>query len=874
MKANEIRNAFIEFFKSKEHYFVPSAPIVVKNDPTLMFTNAGMNQFKDIFLGNKPVIYKRVVNSQKCLRVSGKHNDLEEVGLDTYHHTMFEMLGNWSFSDYFKKEAIQWAWEFLTEVLKIDKNRLYVTVFEGSTEEGLEKDTEAYEIWKNFVDETHILMGSKKDNFWEMGDTGPCGPCSEIHYDLRTDEERSKIAGHLLVNKGNPLVIEIWNLVFIQFNRLADGRLVQLSSKHVDTGMGFERLCMILQGKTSTYDTDIFQPLIRKIEELSSKKYGTDEFTDVAMRVLADHIRAVSFSIADGQLPSNTGAGYVIRRILRRAVRYAYSRLNFTEPVLYQLVDVLVNQMGNYFNELKHQQQLIEKVIYEEEQNFLRTLDVGIKRFENYINKEIKNSNSNVIDGKFVFELYDTYGFPIDLIQLMARENGLTVDIEKFNLLLNEQRERSRKDAQVNASDWIYVTDEKESIFVGYDTTKINSKIIKYRAIEHKNKTLYHLVLEHTPFYAESGGQVGDTGILKNDDETIEIIDTIKENDLIIHVTNKLPSKVEATFTAEVNEERRHLTERNHSATHLLHYALRNILGPHVEQKGSLVHPDYLRFDFSHPAKLTDKEIEKIELFVNDLIWQAIELEENRNMKLQEAQKMGVIALFGEKYGEIVRMIKFGNSMELCGGTHVKNTAYIGLFKIVSETAIAAGIRRIEAVTYKKAYEYLQNVNNQLKQIKLLFNNPKDIIATINSQFEQLKQLQKKLDELKKEKVSNLKNALLNKQFSWKNYSIIAEKVEIEDTDSLRDLVFQLKNIKDNSIVLLATEIDNKAHVALGISDSLVKNASLNASAIIKELAKEIKGGGGGQPFFATAGGQNVNGIPTLLKKIQQILSQ
>ncbi len=868
MESLKIRDTFVEFFKSKGHTFVPSAPIVIKNDPTLMFTNAGMNQFKDIFLGNKPATYNRVVNSQKCLRVSGKHNDLEEVGHDTYHHTMFEMLGNWSFSDYFKKEAIEWAWEFLTEVLKVDKSRIYVTVFEGSREDNLEADDEAFEIWKNYIHKSRILKGSRKDNFWEMGDTGPCGPCSEIHVDIRTKEEIEKLSGYYLVNKGHPQVIEIWNLVFIQFNRLANGTLEPLLSKHVDTGMGFERLCMVMQGKTSTYDTDVFQPIIYKIESLSGKRYGENPETDVAIRVLADHIRAISFTIADGQLPSNNGAGYVIRRILRRAVRYAYSKLDFKEPVIYKLVDVLSKQMGDYFTELKQQQSLIEKVIYEEEQSFLRTLEFGIKRFENYINKE----TVKVIDGKFAFELYDTFGFPLDLLKLMAREHSLDVDEEVFNNCLREQKERSRKDAQINATDWQEIIHDAETAFVGYDTTTIETKIVKFRQVEHKGKKNYHIVLEFTPFYAESGGQVGDCGFIYNEKEKIEIINTIRENELIIHITNKLPENLEATFTAVVNNELRSLTEKNHTATHLLHYSLRKVLGNHVEQRGSLVHPDYLRFDFSHPQKLTDDEIEQIEWMVNEKIWNAINLDEKRYLPIEKAKEMGAIALFGEKYDNFVRVIKFGESIELCGGTHVKNTATIGLFKIVSESAIAAGIRRIEAITYKKAWEYLQKNNNQLKEIKFLFNNPKDLNKAIQQNFDNLKQIQKKYDELLKEKLKIIKENLIQKQYQLDKYSIIAEQVNIDNTEAVRDLVFQLKNTKENAVVLLACVIENKAHIALGISDNLLNENKHNASNLVKEIAKEINGGGGGQPFFATAGGTNINGIKEALKKIDILL--
>lgn len=868
MEVNAIRQAFIDFFKSKGHAFVPSAPIVLKNDPTLMFTNAGMNQFKDIFLGNKPAEHKRVANSQKCLRVSGKHNDLEEVGHDTYHHTMFEMLGNWSFADYFKKEAIEWAWEFLTEVLKIDKQRLYVTIFEGSADDGLEADEEAYQLWKNWVDEQHIIKGSKKDNFWEMGDTGPCGPCSEIHVDIRSEEERKQLPGHLLVNKGNPQVIEIWNLVFIQFNRLANGKLEPLAGKHVDTGMGLERLAMVMQHKTSNYDTDIFQPLIKRIEQLTGFKYGQDAKSDVAMRVMADHIRAISFTIADGQLPSNTGAGYVIRRILRRAVRYAYSYLDCKEPVLYKLVDVLVNQMGEYYTELKQQQSLVQKVIFEEEQSFLRTLETGIKRFEHYIDKE----QSNVIDGKFAFELYDTYGFPLDLTQLLANEKNLTVDIETFNKCLNEQKERSKKDAQVETTDWIVVSDHEQIQFVGYDEIETQTKIVRYRRVEQKGKNFYHIVLSRTPFYAESGGQVGDTGYIFNDTEKIEIINTIKENDLIIHVATKSPQNPLLAYTAVVDKEKRSMTERNHSATHLLHYALRRVLGTHVEQRGSLVHPDYLRFDFSHPQKMSDEEIANVEWMVNEMIWNAIALDEHREMPIEEAKNMGAMALFGEKYDNKVRVVKFDESIELCGGTHVHNTAQIGLFKIISESAIAAGIRRIEAITHKKAWQYIESNLRELNESKELLSNAKDLKKAIQNQLEQTKLIQKKYEDLLHEKVQHTKNMLKQQQYRVNDISVISGKVDFDNTDAIRDLVFQLKNQEKHAVVLVASQINNKAHLALGISDDLTQNNKFNAAELIKQLAKEIKGGGGGQPFFATAGGSDVNGIDQALKKIDSLL--
>ncbi|NMC98655.1 MAG: alanine--tRNA ligase [Bacteroidales bacterium] len=875
MESVEIRKAFINFFKQKEHAFVPSSPIVVKNDPTLMFTNAGMNQFKDIFLGNKLADYKRVANSQKCLRVSGKHNDLEEVGQDTYHHTMFEMLGNWSFGDYFKKEAIAWAWEFLTEVLKIDKSRLYVTVFEGSESEGLQADNEALEYWKEWIPENHILMGSRKDNFWEMGDSGPCGPCSEIHIDLRDENEIALLPGAELVNKSHPLVIEIWNLVFIQFNRKADGSLEPLPNKHVDTGMGFERLCMVMQHKKSNYDTDVFQPIIQKISQLSSIAYGANEKTDIAMRVVADHVRAVSFAIADGQLPSNNGAGYVIRRILRRAIRYGYTYLNFTEPFIYKLVEILSNQIGEYFDELKKQRTLVEKVILEEENSFLRTLETGIKRFETYVEKEKGKLSANpVLPGDFTFELYDTYGFPLDLTQIMAKEHHLNVDIDTFNQCLLEQKERSRKAAQMEASDWVELLPGEESVFVGYDVLEIDTQIVKYRKVEQKGKTFYHFVLSNTPFYAESGGQVGDTGILTNENEKISIINTIKENRLIIHIANQLPANLTASFKATVNEQKRRQTERNHSATHLLHEALRTVLGTHVEQRGSLVNSDYLRFDFSHMQKMSDEEIEKVESIVNEHIWNAFSLEEYRNLHIEEAKKMGAMALFGEKYGNEVRVIRFGTSIELCGGTHVKNTSVIGMFKIVSESAIAAGIRRIEAVTHNRAWDFLNDSVKELKQVKMLFNNPKEIIKSIEHFFEENKELQKKYDDLLKEKLNDIKKALLEKTKSVQQLNVISEKVDVPSADAVRDLIFQLKNQCSKNIVFLYTVFNNKPHIAIGLSDDLVSEGKYNASVMIKEIAKEIKGGGGGQPFFATAGGNDVNGLNKVSDKLMSLLSE
>lgn len=876
MESNNLRALFIDFFKQKGHHFVPSSPIVVKNDPTLMFTNAGMNQFKDIFLGNKDAEHKRVVNSQKCLRVSGKHNDLEEVGHDTYHHTMFEMLGNWSFGDYFKKEAIAWAWEFLTDVLKIDKDRLYVTVFEGSSDEGLQPDYEAFEYWKNWVSEDRILFGSKKDNFWEMGDTGPCGPCSEIHIDLRNEQDRTKIPGKELVNKGSPEVIEIWNLVFIQFNRKADGSLEPLPNKHVDTGMGFERLAMVVQNKKSNYDTDIFQPLIKHISSLANVNYGEQHHSDVAMRVIADHIRAVSFAIADGQLPSNNGAGYVIRRILRRAIRYGYTYFNLNEPFIYKLVETLVNQMGNYYNELKEQKSLIEKVIFEEEQAFLRTLETGIRRFEQYLAKEQENLKQNpVISGTFAFELYDTYGFPIDLTQIIAREHNLSVDINTFEKCLQEQKDRSKKDAQVDTSDWIDIANNAEIEFCGYDELEMLTSIVKYRKIQQKGKTFYHIVLQKTPFYAESGGQVGDSGwiISQKTNKSIAVFNTFKENQLIIHLTDTLPENVNDTFIARVDVEKRKRTECNHSATHLLHEALRTVLGTHVEQRGSLVHPDYLRFDFSHPQKMTNEEITKVENIVNSKIWASIPLKEYRSMPIEQAKKMGAIALFGEKYNEEVRVIKFDTSVELCGGTHVKNTAHIGIFKILSESAISAGIRRIEAVTQNKAFEILNNSYNELKQARLLFNT-NNLLKAIESQFSELKKLQKINELLINDKIQQLKDLLVNKIFEYNGLKIIAEQVNVVTTEMLKDLVYKLRNIDPSMMVMLYAVINEKPAIALSISDQLAQTHKWNASNLIKIIAKEIKGGGGGQPFIATAGGNDINGLKNLKKRLLELLNE
>ncbi|MBI5540365.1 MAG: alanine--tRNA ligase [Bacteroidia bacterium] len=862
MNSKEIRKAFIDFFNSKEHAFVPSAPMVVKNDPTLMFTNAGMNQFKDIFLGNSPAKYPRVANSQKCLRVSGKHNDLEEVGHDTYHHTMFEMLGNWSFGNYFKKEAIDWAWEFLTEKLKIDKRYLYATVFEGSPAENIEADKEALEFWKKYLPEDHIIFGNKKDNFWEMGDTGPCGPCSEIHIDLRDDSERNKVPGASLVNTGHSLVIEIWNLVFIQFNRKADGALESLPAKHVDTGMGFERLCMVVQDKKSNYDTDVFQTIISEIGNLSNKKYGVKVSDDIAMRVIADHLRAVSFSIADGQLPSNTGAGYVIRRILRRAIRYGYTFLGFNEPFIYKLVAVLESNMGEYFKELQSQKAFIAKVIQEEEISFLRTLETGIQKFEGYILKEKNNlAKTKVIPGNFAFELFDTFGFPLDLTQILARENELSVDTKSFDECLKQQKDRSRSASVVETGDWTILKQIEKTEFVGYDETSVTTEIIKYRKVEQKGKSYYQVVLAKTPFYGESGGQLGDTGWIEWNGNKLEVVDTKKENNLTNHILNELPNGFSGECVAIVDNSRRNRTQENHSATHLLHFALRKVLGNHVEQKGSLVGPDHLRFDFSHMQKMSAEEVEAVEVLVNEMIRKGIVLTESRSIPIEEAKELGAMALFSEKYEDHVRVIKFGESIELCGGTHVENTAKIGLFKILSEASIATGIRRVEAVTGEKAVTYYKNIESQMLQIKELLKNPKEILKSVESLIADNEKLSKSLDGFLKEKSIQIKNEIKQQIVSSNGLNTAFCKISIPDLSLLRDIAFQLKAETENLFLVMGTEIEGKAHVAVFISDNLVKERNLHAGNIIKDISKEINGGGGGQPFFATAGGTKPEGI-------------
>ena len=972
MNSNEIRQKFLDFFESKGHKIVPSAPIVVKNDPTLMFTNAGMNQFKDYFLGNKKAEAKRIADTQKCLRVSGKHNDLEDVGHDTYHHTMFEMLGNWSFGDYFKKEAIDWAWELLTEVYKLDKSRLYVTYFEGSEEDGISADEEAKNQWKNYVSENHIIPGNKKDNFWEMGDSGPCGPSSEIHVDLRSEADRKQQSGAELVNNDHPHVIEIWNLVFIEFNRKADSTLEKLPAQHVDTGMGLERIVRAVlaqergfDGTTNNYDTDLFQVSIKELERLSGKTYGNNEETDVAIRVIADHIRAIVFVIGDGQLPANNGAGYVVRRILRRAVRYGYSFLDLKEPFLNQLVAGLANNFKSIFPEVLEQKDFITQVILKEEEAFLRTLERGlqlidrteIEQFKNQFSKKTLSSENidlltiesiddgyfivipkdkerepsiNVIlkrgvnlsnddfekkyktkltqflafnkseafifeifklgehnlsdlthlsikielSGEQVFELYDTYGFPLDLTMLIAKERGFTVDIDGFNQHMAEQKNRSKADAAKETDDWIVVKEEEGNAFVGYDVMEAPTHIVRYRKIVAKKKELFQLVLNQTPFYGESGGQVGDTGVLEGINESVNIIDTQKENDLIVHITDKLPENIEAEFTAKVDAAKRKLTENNHSATHLLHAALKQVLGEHVNQKGSLVNADYLRFDFSHFEKVTDEQLEKIENIVNSRIRENIVLDEKRSVPIAQAKEMGAMALFGEKYGDTVRVITFNPefSIELCGGTHVKSTGQIGYFKITTGTSVAAGVRRIEAVTAAKADEYIKEQLQVVDTVKELLNHPQDVTKALKGLVEEVDDLKKRLESLENEKVQEVKRMLLARADKSNGVTKIIEKVEVPNADALKTLAYGLKNETENLFAVLAADINGKPLLAVMIADNLVNEKSLHAGNIIRELAKEIKGGGGGQPFFATAGGNDVSGINKVLEKAKSII--
>jgi len=891
MESVKVRQTFLDFFKSKGHEIVPSAPMVVKNDPTLMFNNSGMAPFKEIFLGNAPVKFPRIADTQKCLRVSGKHNDLEEVGVDTYHHTMFEMLGNWSFGDYFKKEAIAWSWELLTEVFKIPKDRLYVTVFEGSADDKLAFDQEAYDCWKQFISEDRILKGNKKDNFWEMGDMGPCGPCSEIHVDMRDDEVRKKVDGASLVNLGHPHVIEIWNNVFMEFNRKADGSLVKLPARHVDTGMGFERLCMVLQNKKSSYDTDVFTPLIQKIENLSALRYKPEdtskqhEIVNIAMRVIADHIRAISFAIADGQLPSNTGAGYVIRRILRRAVRYGYQSLGLKEPFLFRLVPVLAHSMGAAFPELINQKMLIEKVIKEEETSFFRTLEIGLKKIDAVCIGMINtDKNKKVVDGALVFELFDTYGFPVDLTSLIARGYGLSIDEQGFQKEMDKQKNRAREAGAVDTDDWMIVdrsaTSDSKGLsekkahtaqvtgtaFVGYQLLECETRIYKYRKVKAKGKEQFQLVLDQTPFYAESGGQVGDTGVLESGDSKTWITDTRKEDGIFIHFTDKLPEKLDAVFTAKVDAPRRRLTENNHSATHLLHAALRQVLGTHVEQKGSLVNEEHLRFDFSHFSKVTDEELAQIEHIVNTKVRENIAAD-IRELPIDEARKLGAMALFGEKYGDRVRVVTFDKnySIELCGGTHVPATGVIGYFKITSEAAVAAGIRRIEAITADRAEAYFDEQEKLIGDLKVLLKNPKDILKSIQALMEHNTGLQKEIDALIREKAKEIKFQLLQKIKEVNGVHVIAEKIVLESGDAIKDLVFELKQ-KENIFIVLGAEIKGKPSITVAISDDLVKSKGLNAGTIVRELAKAIQGGGGGQANYATAGGTNAAGLQTALE--------
>ncbi|MEZ0454364.1 alanine--tRNA ligase [Sphingobacterium thalpophilum] len=870
MTSREIRQAFLDFFKSKGHQIVPSAPVVVKNDPTLMFTNAGMNQFKDLFLGEAPIKFPRVADTQRCLRVSGKHNDLEEVGIDTYHHTLFEMLGNWSFGDYFKKEAIAWAWELLTEIYKLDKDRLYVTIFEGDSTEGLERDREAFDFWKQWIAEDRILLGNKKDNFWEMGETGPCGPCSEIHFDMRSESERDAVSGQSLVNADHPQVIEIWNLVFMQFNRLKDGSLQSLPAKHVDTGMGFERLVRCIQGKTSNYDTDVFTPTIDFISQKAGVKYGDDEKTDIAMRVVSDHIRAVSFAIADGQLPSNNKAGYVIRRILRRAVRYAYTFLGFKNPFIHELVPVLAAQFAGVFDELIQQQDFVQKVILEEEVSFLRTLSTGVQRFENYV------EDHDVIDGDFAFELYDTYGFPIDLTELLAREKGLSVDMDGFNKALQIQKDRSRAATAIDTGDWVVVNEDEGFEFVGYDTLTATTEIVKYRKVVTKNKEQYQLVLSVSPFYAEGGGQVGDSGELVSEEtgEKIYITDTKKENGLFVHFANKLPLELKGTFVAQVDKNKRLDTENNHSATHLLHAALKQVLGSHVNQKGSLVNADILRFDISHFAKMTDEEIKQVEDIVNAKIRENIPLKEERNVPYQQALDSGVTALFGEKYGDFVRVITFDDqfSKELCGGTHVKATGQIGFFKIIGESAVAAGVRRIEAITGTKSAAVIREHFELVQHLKELLNNPKDFVAALGKVLDENGALKKEIEKSITEKSLALKSDLEAKIQQVGDINFLATIVDLPNAEAVKTLAYAIKGGVSNLFLVIGAEFDGKPSLTVVISDELAKEKGLNAGHIVRDLAKDIQGGGGGQPFYATAGGKHAAGLKIAIERAKEFI--
>ncbi|WP_396140179.1 alanine--tRNA ligase [Flavobacterium sp.] len=876
MKSQDIRKQFLQFFESKGHLIVPSAPIVLKDDPTLMFNNSGMAQFKEFFLGNGTPKCQRIADTQKCLRVSGKHNDLEDVGFDTYHHTMFEMLGNWSFGDYFKKEAINWAWELLTEVYKIPKENLYVSVFEGNPHENVPFDQEAWDIWKTLIDEDRIILGNKKDNFWEMGDQGPCGPCSEIHVDLRTEEDKAKVSGKSLVNNDHPQVVEIWNNVFMEFNRKADGSLEKLPAKHVDTGMGFERLCMALQGKTSNYDTDVFTPLIEKAEKITGFKYTSNEVknisetqnkTNIAIRVIVDHVRAVAFAIADGQLPSNTGAGYVIRRILRRAIRYGFTFLNTKEPFINKLVEVLADQMGEFFPEIKSQQQLVTNVIREEEASFLKTLDQGLQLLDNVVSQ----TNGNEVSGVKAFELYDTFGFPKDLTALILKEKGMSFNESEFDASMKAQKDRSRAASEVSTEDWNVLIprlrDGNVEIFVGYDQTENDVKITRIRKVDSKKDgILYQIVLDATPFYPEGGGQVGDKGTLVSANDTIDIIDTKKENNLILHFAKQLPENIEASFVAKVNTDLLTSTSKNHSATHLMHLALRTILGTHVEQKGSLVNPNYLRFDFSHFAKVTDEEIRKVEHFVNTRISAQLQLVEHRSLPIQQAMAAGAMALFGEKYGDTVRMIEFGDSKELCGGIHVKNTGEIWHFKIISEGAVAAGIRRIEAITGDAVKHYFRQQENDLDAIKETLKNPQDTLKAVVALQDDNAKLKKQIEQLLKEKAKGLKGELVSKLQDINGIKFLATQVDL-NPEGAKDLAYELGTLGTNLFLVIATAEDDKPMLSCYISKELVVEKNLNAGTVVRELGKYIQGGGGGQPFFATAGGKNVAGIKEALEK-------
>ena len=870
MTSQDIRAKFLNFFKEKEHLIVPSAPMVTKDDPTLMFVNSGMAPFKEYFLGNAEPKKNRIADSQKCLRVSGKHNDLEEVGYDTYHHTLFEMLGNWSFGDYFKKEAIAWAWELLTEVYGIDKDILYVTVFEGSDDaDNLEMDQEAYDLWKAFIPEDRILMGNKKDNFWEMGDQGPCGPCSEIHVDIRSAEEKAKVDGKSLVNMDHPQVVEIWNLVFMQYNRKASGALEVLPNKHIDTGMGFERLCMVLQGVQSNYDTDVFTPIIREIEAISNKDYGKDEKVDVAIRVISDHVRAVAFSIADGQLPSNTGAGYVIRRILRRAVRYGFTFLDKKEPFIYRLVDILSKKMGSAFPEIKAQKQLIENVIKEEESSFLRTLEQGLI----LLNRIVEETKGDTVSGEKAFELYDTYGFPIDLTALILSEKNLKLDEKGFDEHLQIQKDRSRQASEMSTDDWTILLEDSEQEFIGYDTLEAKVKITRYRKVtSKKDGDMYQLVFNLTPFYAEGGGQVGDKGYLEDiHGDVVYILDTKKENNVIIHFTKNLPDHLNETFKASVDSKQRYRTECNHTATHLLHQALREVLGDHVEQKGSAVHSKHLRFDFSHFSKLTVEELRDVENFVNGRIDGKLPLEEKRNVPKDQAIEEGAMSLFGEKYGDTVRTIRFGQSIELCGGTHVKNTSDIWHFKITSESAVAAGIRRIEAITHDAVKDFYFENNRAYFEMKDLLNNSKEPVKALQSLQAENANLKKQIEQLLKDKAKNVKGELKNEIEALNGVNFIAKQVEL-DASGIKDLCFELGGEVDNLFALFGTDQNGKALLSCYVSKNLVAEKDLNAGQIVRELGKFIHGGGGGQPFFATAGGKNPDGIQEALQKAKDYL--